>query len=237
MDLTWAAGGAVVGALAAPVLRGVVYRMSVPYGSPDRTGCEHCGHPAGGLRLMRSHRCPHCGGRLARPLVLELVTAAVLGLLAWRFAGEFELAAYAFLGVVGVALAAIDVAVHRLPDRLTGPAYVVTVVLFAVAAVAERDPGALLRALLAGVALAGGYLALAIVSPSQLGFGDVKLAGLLGIALGWLGWRAVLTGALLGFTFVALASLALLAARKVTMRSAVSFGPFMLAGALVAAVL
>ena len=52
--------------------------------------------------------------------------------------------------------------------------------------------------------------------------------------LAWLGWPALISGAILGFVLSALASLALLAARRVTMRSAISFGPFLLGGALLA---
>jgi leader peptidase (prepilin peptidase) / N-methyltransferase len=73
-----------------------------------------------------------------------------------------------------------------------------------------------------------------VASPGQLGGGDIKLAGLVGLALGWLGWPALLGGAILGFVLAAVASLALLAARRVTMRSAISFGPFLLGGALLA---
>jgi prepilin signal peptidase PulO-like enzyme (type II secretory pathway) len=73
---------------------------------------------------------------------------------------------------------------------------------------------------------------LGLVRPGQLGGGDIKLAGLAGLVLGWLGWPTVLFGAALGFVLAALASLVLLAARRITLRGAISFGPFLLAGAL-----
>jgi leader peptidase (prepilin peptidase)/N-methyltransferase len=73
---------------------------------------------------------------------------------------------------------------------------------------------------------------LGLARPGQLGGGDVKLAGLAGLVLGWLGWRAVLTGAALGFILAGLAGLALLAARRVTLQGVISFGPFLLGGAL-----
>jgi leader peptidase (prepilin peptidase)/N-methyltransferase len=106
--------------------------------------------------------------------------------------------------------------------------------LLAVAALTGHYLTALGRALLGGLALAAGYLLLGLARPGQLGGGDIKLAGLVGLALGWQGWPALLSGAVLGFVLSAVASLALLAAPRVTQRSAISFGPFLLGGALIA---
>jgi leader peptidase (prepilin peptidase)/N-methyltransferase len=106
--------------------------------------------------------------------------------------------------------------------------------LLAGAALASHDFAALGRALLAGLALAGAYLLLALVRPGQLGGGDIKLAGIAGLALGWLGWPILIAGAALGFVLSALVSLALLAARRVTLRSEICFGPFLIGGALLA---
>jgi leader peptidase (prepilin peptidase)/N-methyltransferase len=75
---------------------------------------------------------------------------------------------------------------------------------------------------------------LVLLRPGKLGAGDLKLAGVLGLALGWLGWPAVLRGTLLTFALLSICSLALLATRRIRLDSALSFGPFMLAGALLA---
>ena len=166
--------------------------------------------------------------------MLELITAAVLALLCGRFAGQPSLLAFGFLGALGVVLGAVDVAVHRLPDRLTLPAYPVLLVLLGAGAVIGHDGGALVRALLASVALAASYLLLALLRPGQLGGGDIKLAAVLGLGLGWLGWPAVIAGAMLAFVLTAVVSLALLAARRIGLRDAICFGPFMLGGALLA---
>ena len=120
--------------------------------------------------------------------VFEVVTALVLALLCARFAGSAAVLAFGFLGVLSVALSGIDIAVNRLPDKLTLPAYPVLILLLGIAAAAGHSGAALLRALLAGVALTCAYFLLAVVRPGQLGAGDVKLAGLTGLALGWLGW-------------------------------------------------
>jgi leader peptidase (prepilin peptidase) / N-methyltransferase len=219
MNLVWAAYGAVAGWMAGAALRGSVFRLSVPAGAPDRAVCPRCIAP---LRPWAASPCGHCGHTLGFPAALELATAAV----------QPVTLAFGFLGALGVALAAIDIRVQRLPDRLTLPAYPVLIALLAVAALTGHDVGALVRALLGGLALGAGYLLLAVARPGQLGGGDIKLAGLVGLVLGWLGWPALLSGAILGFVLAAVASLTLLAARRVTMRSAISFGPFLLGGAL-----
>lgn len=231
MNLMWAATGAGFGLLAGAALRGTVFRLSVASGDPERTTCAQCG--AATSRLL-AVRCGHCGSSLGPPLALELTTAVVLALLLGHFGGQPEVVAFGFLGVLGVTLAAIDISVQRLPDPLTLPAYPILIILLAAAAVVGHDAGALVRALLGGLTLAGGYLLLALLRPGQLGGGDIKLAGIAGLALGWLGWPTLIAGATLGFVLSALVSLALLAVRRVTLHSAISFGPFLLGGALLA---
>ena len=111
----------------------------------------------------------------------------------------------------------------------------ILIVLLTVAATVGHDFAALARALLGGLALAGSFLLLALLRPGQLGEGDIKLAGLAGLALGWLGWPTLITGVALGFLLSAIVSVALLIARRVTLHSAISFGPFLLGGAMLAA--
>lgn len=231
MNPWWTAAGAMIGLPIGTLLRSVIFRLSVPFGSPDRTACPHCGTP---LTRWRAVRCQQCRRRLAAPVLLEVVTAVVLALLFGRFGGEPGMLAFGFLGALGVALSAIDIAVHRLPDRLTLPAYPVLIVLLAVPAITTHHGGALARAVLAGLALAVWYLLLALLRPGQLGLGDVKLAGLAGLALGWLGWPTLILGAAFGFVLCAVVSLALLAARRISLHGAICFGPFLLGGALLA---
>ena len=226
----WASVGAVAGLAIGALLRATVYRLSVPSGDPDRRSCARCTQPVPRLLAIR---CRHCGASLGRPAVLELATAAVLALLLGRFADQPVALAFAFLGSIGVALAAIDIAVKRLPDRLTLPAIGVLIALLAVAAVVGHEPMALIRALLGGLALAAGLLLLAFIRPGQLGGGDIKLAALVGVGLGWLGWPALIAGGALGFVLAGLGGLVLLAVRKVTLRSHIAFGPFLLGGTLI----
>lgn len=232
MDYGWAIAGGVAGIPIGAAMRGIVFRNAVPSGEPLRTACPGCGHAPRRWQV----RCASCRSWFGVPGVIELSTAVVLALLLGRFAGQWDAGAFAFLGVLGVALAAIDVAVRRLPDRLTLPAYPVLAVLLAAAASATGDLPALGRALLGGLALAVAYYVLALIRPGQLGGGDIKLAGLLGMGLGWLGWPILVLGAAAGFVLFSLVSLGLLAARRVTLHSHIAFGPFMLIGAFLAAI-
>ncbi|MEV6713300.1 A24 family peptidase [Lentzea sp. NPDC051208] len=123
----------------------------------------------------------------------------------------------------------IGTAVHRLPDVLTLPAYPLVLLLLTVAALTGGTFGALGRAVLGGLAFV--YRVLEFVNPAGMGFGDVKLSGVIGMALGW---PVLLFGAAFAFILSAVVSLVLLLLRKVTLKSALPFGPFMLLGAFAA---
>lgn len=168
------------------------------------------------------------------PFVLELVTAAVLGALAARIHPGLVLAAACWLAVCGVALAWIDASVQRLPDTLTGPAYAGTAVLLLAAAATSGNWPDLLRALIAGLALAAILAAIAVISRSALGLGDAKLAASLGTMLAWFGWVTLARGLVAGVLLGAVYALFLLAARRAAPAQRVAFGPFMIAGALLA---
>jgi leader peptidase (prepilin peptidase)/N-methyltransferase len=222
----------VLGLLAGTMLRVPVYRLSVMPGEPPDDSCRSC---AALLPSRPSLRCHHCAAWLGAPLAAEFCTAAVLALLAVRFGGQPVTGAFAFLGIAGVALAQIDSVAQRLPDALTLPAYPGLLAQLAMAAIPAGQWTALVRAAECGLVTGAAFLVIALVSGGQLGGGDVKLAGLIGIALGWLGWAAAAGGAFLGFLLAAAASLALLVVRKASRRSAIGFGPYLLSGALIAA--
>jgi len=142
-------------------------------------------------------------------------------------AGPVPSVAWLVVLAVGVPLAAIDLDRRRLPDLLVLPALVL---LGGLAAVAGEG-----RALLAGVATFAVYAVLAVLPRGGLGFGDVKLAGVLGLALGLLGWGAVVRGTALAFTIGGVAALALLVTGRARRDTQLPFGPCLLAGALLGA--
>jgi leader peptidase (prepilin peptidase)/N-methyltransferase len=172
----------------------------------------------------------------ARRAWVSVLAAAVLGAVGGGIGAEPALPAYLWLGAIGLTLAVIDIDCHRLPDRLTLPAYPVGLVLLGAAALAQHEPAALGRALLAAAAVAGLFLVLVLISPRSLGLGDVKLAGVLAMHLGFLGWAELVLGLFAGFLVGAVAAVTLLAAGRARWRSDVAFGPSLLAGALAAVV-
>jgi leader peptidase (prepilin peptidase)/N-methyltransferase len=145
------------------------------------------------------------------------------------------LAAYLWLAAVGVVLLVIDAERKLLPDRLTLPSYPAGVVLLGAAALVDDGWDDLLRAVVAGAAVFGLFLLLALISPSSLGFGDVKLAGVLALFLGYQGWGVLLVAFIAGFAIGALTAVALLALRRVGWKGELAFGPGLIAGALLAA--
>jgi leader peptidase (prepilin peptidase)/N-methyltransferase len=161
-------------------------------------------------------------------------TAALWAALANGAGSGVALLAYLFVAWVGVALSYIDICEHRLPDWLNYSAFAGGATFLAVAAFLDGIWGAYGRAWLAAAAMTVGYAVLAILRPGELGLGDVKLAASLGLILGWIGWGHVLLGAFAGFLLGGLFSIGLLATGRATRRSHIPFGPFMLAGALVA---
>lgn len=173
----------------------------------------------------------------APPWVVVVAVPAVWAALTWKVGGVARgavLPAFLLVGAVGVALAWVDLDVHRLPEGLTLPTVPALVALLAVAAASTGDWGALLRAGLAAAAVWLVYVVLALVNPGGLGLGDATLGGLVSLPLGFLGWGVAGLGVVLGFVLGALVTLVLLALRRVRLKGAVAFGPFILLGTLAA---
>lgn len=178
--------------------------------------------------------------RVERPrdVVVPVLAAVTCAAVAVRFGLSPVLPAYLYLALVAMPLGAIDVEQHRLPDVLTLPSYPVSLALLGVAAPFVPSGGRHMIAALVGLAALGlVYAVLFLVNSSGIGFGDVKLAGVLGAYLGWLGADAWIVGAFLGVLFGGVFALALVVLRKATRKTTIPFGPFMLAGALVAVLL
>lgn len=240
-----AAAGLVVGALLPRVIAAVPDRAVVgPDGDPPASDGEP---PASGGDLPvaddasgdQSDPPPTPYRQLAAAprlsLLLALATAAVWALIAVARSGADEdLAAYLFVGALGVAMGYVDLREHRLPDWLTFPALAGAGVLLAVAAALTGEWAAYGRAWLAAATSVAFYFALALIRPSDLGFGDVKLAASLGLLLGWVGWTTAALGVFLAFLAGGLVGIVLLVAGRATRRTSLPFGPPMLVGALAA---
>ena len=170
--------------------------------------------------------------------------AAVPGLRWWLSSAGVVLGAVAGIGIgwqaallpwlylvpLGVVLSYIDLTTRLLPTRLIAPSYGVIVVLVAVAAALEGDPHVLLGAALGWLVVGGFYFVPWLIYPRGVGYGDVRLSGVLGIALGCVGWQAVLVGGWLGLFLGVLSGLLL---RPMTGRAMNAHGPAMVVGAAV----
>jgi leader peptidase (prepilin peptidase)/N-methyltransferase len=178
------------------------------------------------------------------------------GLIAGAFAAAATLAvpsptllpAWWALALVAAPITRTDLARHRIPDILNILAFAggALLLLIPVALADTSGPagasglGDYGRAWLGALAVSAALLALALIGPSGLGMGDVKLGPALGLYLGFLSWNAVLVGIAAGFVLAAVVGLALVArdaiARRAVsgaLRRALPFGPFLLVGTLV----
>ena len=142
--------------------------------------------------------------------------------------------AYLYFAAICVSLSLIDLDTKRLPNAIVLPSYLVGAVLLAAASISSGNYSALLTAAIGAVVLFAAYLLMALIYPGGMGFGDVKLAGVIGLYLGWLGWDVLAVGALAAFVFGGLYSIGLLIARKANSKTGVPFGPWMIIGAWVA---
>jgi leader peptidase (prepilin peptidase)/N-methyltransferase len=167
-------------------------------------------------------------GRVA--ITTALATSTLFGLLAWRFGAGLELVAFSALALFGVRLALVDLVELRLPTALIMPLYPVTLGLLGLAAAAEGSYVDLFRAVSGMVVLPMTYLALALLSRGGIGTGDVRLAGPVGLVLGWESWTAVLAGTVIAFIYASIAILVIAANGQANRSTPVPFGPAMLAG-------
>jgi leader peptidase (prepilin peptidase)/N-methyltransferase len=230
---------AVVGGLVGSVLAVVACRVPRGGGLGSGTGSdgERCGRLVDEVPLLHPrswrHRAPGRAVAVRFP-VLELATAGLFAAMAWLFGWSWALPAFLVLAAASVLLSVIDLQFHRLPNVVLGPFAGAALALLLVDTIAHGSWESLLRGL-AGAAISFAvYLVLAVISPSSLGMGDVKLAGVLGLYLGYLGWRTLFLGALGGFVIAAVIGVVLLATRRADRRTQLPFGPSMLAAALIA---
>lgn len=166
-----------------------------------------------------------------RTLPTAVVTALVCAVLAAATGARPEIAVWLLLAPVGVLLALVDLRVRRLPDVLTLPLAGAALALLGLAALVPEHAGHWPTALYGALALGAGYFVLFLINPSGMGFGDVKLALGAGAVLGWYGWPTVLLGTFAGFLLGALYGGALVVTRRAGRKSAIAFGPFLIAGA------
>jgi leader peptidase (prepilin peptidase) / N-methyltransferase len=244
----------VLGLAIGSFLNVVIYRVPIKKSivSPP-SACPHCNVeikardnvPVISWLLLRG-RCRNCGEPISpRYPLVELGTGIAFFLVALAFsdgvlnsssaaaaaAAALVLVAFLYLVSVTIALSFIDIDVHKLPNAIVLPSYIVSLLLFTTASFLTGEFSALLRAVISMAALGIVYFALAFVYPKGMGLGDAKLAGVLGIYLGWVGWGALFVGAFAAFLLGGLYGLILILTKRANRKSGIPFGPWMAAGA------
>ncbi|MDQ1583440.1 MAG: leader peptidase (prepilin peptidase) / N-methyltransferase [Microbacteriaceae bacterium] len=167
-------------------------------------------------------------------ITVGVATAILFTLVVVEFGLSAVVPAFLVLAAASVVLSVVDLVEKRLPNAVIAPTIVLVAILLLIASAVTGTWPAALGALLGAAALFAVYFVLALISPNGIGMGDVKLAAVIGLGLGYLGWGTWLIGLFTGVLVGAVASLVALALRRTTMRGSLPFGPSMLLGSFVA---
>jgi len=237
----------------------VVSRVPARIPLTRESRCPHCGArvrwwqnmPVISWVILRG-RCASCAAHISvRYPLVELATGIAFVGVTWLVLGRsmtettgagptagtgatwsaaLVLIALLYFAAVSIVLTLIDLDTHRLPNSIVLPAYPIALLLVASASVLSGDVDAFVRALVGMAALYAFYFLLRLIRPGGMGGGDVKLAGVVGLYLGWTGWGALLVGAFAAFLLGGIVSLCLLATRRASGSTAIPFGPWMILG-------
>ncbi|MFE5410705.1 prepilin peptidase [Microbacterium sp. NPDC056569] len=247
----------VLGLLVGSFLNVVAYRVPAKISLLRESRCPYCDAsikpwhnvPVLGWVVLRG-KCANCMAPIsARYPIVEAVTGVAFAVVAWwgfavyaqsvtasgpvlrAWAIGLIVVAFLYFAAISIVLTLIDLDTHRLPNSIVLPSYFLAGSLFTVAAWLTGDWGALARA---AIGMAGMYLLyflLRAVRPGGMGGGDVKLAGVIGIYLGWLGWGALAVGTFAAFLYGGVFGIALMLLRRAGRKTAIPFGPWMILGA------
>lgn len=245
----------VFGLIIGSFLNVVAYRVPAHISLLRESRCPRCDAPVRpwqnipvvswiGLR----GRCAKCRAAISwRYPLVELVTGvAFAGVTWWALSPSTDsptsvaqwsalpfTLAYLYFAAIGIVLTLIDLDTKRLPNVIVLPSYIVAGVLLTATSTVSGDWSALGRAAVGMVVLYGFYALLRRVRPGGMGGGDVKLAGVIGLYLGYLGWGALVVGSFAAFLLGGVFGIVLILARRAGRRTAIPFGPWMLAGSWV----
>lgn len=207
-----------------------------------RSRCPGCGTevaardnvPVVSWLLLRG-RCRTCGEPIsARYPLVELLTAGLFAVTAGRLGVDAALPAFLVVVAGLVAVSAVDLERFIVPNRILYPTLFIAAPLLVVAAAIDGDWDGVTTAALGGALGFGLLFVIHMVSPTGMGFGDVRLAGLIGMTLGWLSVGHVLVALFLAFALAAVIGVALMVTGVKGRKDKVPFGPFLATGAMLA---
>ena len=243
MTVAIVAGSALLGLIIGSFLNVVIYR--IPAGLSivkPASRCPSCESPINardnipvlGWLLLRG-RCRNCGARISKryPLV-EALTGVLFALTAWRHADDAGLPAMLILVGGLVALSAIDLDTFTLPRKVIWTTYALCAVALLVGGLLTDDVRGIAEAAGASAAAFALLFVIHVISPRGMGFGDVRLAALIGLVLGWLEFGVVFVGLFFGFLLAAVVGIALMALKRRGRKDRIPFGPFLAGGAVLA---
>jgi leader peptidase (prepilin peptidase) / N-methyltransferase len=232
MPLAVAAVSAVVGVFAARMI--VAEADAHRHGAPDRWISPVCAcGTALGPTLMRCTAPDRHRQRAVNAAVLGS-TVTLLALLPVSLPSLWVLPAFSAFVVGSILLNVTDLDTRLIPNRILVRYGGVGAILLLIGGLLASDPGALLDAMVGSVAYFGIMFGLALTARGALGYGDVKLAAFIGLFVGYLGWRHVVTAAISAFVVAGLVALILLVTRLAGRKDAIAFGPFMVVGGFIA---
>jgi leader peptidase (prepilin peptidase)/N-methyltransferase len=236
------AASAFAGLLIGSFINVVSYRvpLAVKVTSPP-SACPACGHqirPRDNIPIVSwlalRGRCRDCGERIsARYPIVEAGTAVTFGLTAWLIGASWTLPAYLWFAGVAVALTVTDLDHKRIPNRILYPGTIVGTALLAGGAALDMELPSMGRALLGATAAFAFFLIVGLAARGGFGFGDVKLAFLLGEFSAYRSWDALMSGVFSAFLVGGLAAVAMLLAGRAGRKDAIPFGPALILGAAI----
>lgn len=201
-------------------------------------GCDAPIHPRDNIPivswLLLRGRCRHCGAPISvRYPLVELGTAALFVGAGVHFRTSWVLPAYLLFFAALLAISLIDLDHFIVPNRIVWPAGLLSIPLLILAAGLGHQWHALRNAIIGAVGAWLFLLIVHVINPRGMGFGDVRLAALIGLYLGWPGLSYVALGLFLAFLTGSVVGIGLIALRRKGMKSALPFGPFLALGATI----
>lgn len=227
-----------LGLLIGSFLNVVIYRVpnDLSVVSPP-SACPSCGErvraihniPVLGWLILRG-KCYDCGAAISgRYPAIEALTGLAFALLAYWQGTQWTLLPLLYLAAISIALAMIDIDVFRLPDAIVLKSYPVAAIALLLSTFLGSGP-TWWRIPLGGLIMFSLYWTIRFIKPKGMGAGDVKLAGVLGMYLGYFGWGALAVGTFAGFLLGGVFGICLMLFGGGTRKSKIPYGPYLIAG-------